>query len=79
VGYTTIGATTVNGDRYQSPAAMYTSAISDKNALRTELNNEVCDYLHPAAIDLFNDATHFNPLYYAETKDNMGSLNVYTP
>jgi hypothetical protein len=52
---------------------MYTSAISDKNTLKTQFNNEPCDYTTAAAVDLFNDATHYT------LGNNMGSLNVYTP
>jgi hypothetical protein len=39
---------------------MYSSAISDKNTVKNQLNNEECDYTNAGAIDLFNDPTHFN-------------------
>jgi hypothetical protein len=39
---------------------MYNSAISDKNTAKDLINNEECDYTAPAAIDLFNDDTHYS-------------------
>jgi prepilin-type N-terminal cleavage/methylation domain-containing protein len=74
IWYTTLVSTpTVNGVNYVAPHAMYSSAISDKNTVKNQLNNEECDYTNAGAIDLFNDPTHFNWWY------NLGSLNVYTP
>jgi hypothetical protein len=64
---------TVNGTTYVSPHEMYNSAISDKNTAKDLINNEECDYTAPAAIDLFNDDTHYS------WSNNMGSLNIYTP
>jgi hypothetical protein len=52
---------------------MYTAAIADKNAAKAALNDEACDYQNAAAVDLYNDATHYT------APNNMGSLNVYTP
>jgi hypothetical protein len=38
---------------------MYNSAITDKNAVKDILNNELCDYTNAAAVDLYNDTTHY--------------------
>jgi hypothetical protein len=63
----------VNGTTYAAPNATYDSAIVDRDAALDVLNSQECDYTSGAAVDLFNDATHYTSPF------DLGSLNVYTP
>lgn len=74
IWYTTISSTpAVNGTTYAAPNATYDSAIVDRDAALDVLNSQECDYTSGAAVDLFNDATHYTSPF------DLGSLNVYTP
>jgi hypothetical protein len=84
----TITTTTINGDlgyttivgipdavigTTNAANAAFDSAIIDKDAAKMELDAEACDYSTGAAVDLFNDATHYT------FPNALGSLNVYYP
>lgn len=80
LGYTTgpAVAPTVNGITYINPDSKYTTAGTDQNAAKDDLNGQACTSLGLGAVNLDNVAGHATGVYNPGCYSSGGAMNITT-